>query len=330
MKPFSYQRPVSLNAALELLGGEGAQVVAGGTTKVDLMRRGLEAPGLLVDVRDLPELRGFEVTSTHLRIGALTTMQQAIAHPQTALLAPAVAESLHQGASTQIRNVATIGGNLLQRTRCQYFRSRLEPCHKLSPGSGCAALRDGSDGGLAVLGASAACAAIYAGDLAVALAALEAEVELVSLRGRRTIALTELHVEPGDQPEVESSLAPDELVAAVLVPRTPLVAASTYAKLRDRRSFAYADASAAVALRVADDRVEELRVAVGGTATRPWRSHAAELAGVGALARPELAEQVASAAYAEARGSSLKKERGRRAVAAAFLRLLPRVDRLSL
>ena len=214
---------------------------------------------------------------------------------------PALSESLWKAASQQLRNMATVGGNLLQRTRCAYFRGGPEfACNKREPGSGCAALA-GQNRGHAVLGGSEACIAVYPGDWAVALVAFDAEVDAVGPRGARTVPLRELHREPGATPHLETMLAADELIVRIRVPRRPAGRASTYHKIRDRESYAFALASAAVGLQIEDNRVVDARIALGGVATRPWRAAEAERSLIGQPLTRATARRAAELAFAGAK-----------------------------
>jgi xanthine dehydrogenase YagS FAD-binding subunit len=235
---------------------------------------------------------------------------------------PALSESLWRGASQQLRNMASLGGNLLQRTRCAYFRGG-EPfaCNKRKPGSGCAA-REGINRGHALLGGSDTCIAVYPGDWAVALSAFDAKIDVLGPKGQRTIALEDLHREPGVRPDVETTLEFAELILRIRVPTTPLGRASTYHKIRDREAFAFALASAAVALQMDGDTVRDVRIAVGGLATRPWRARAAEQTLVG---RPLTAQTARAAGDAALRGAKagdknrFRIELGARTVADALM-----------
>lgn len=254
--------------------------LAGGTTLVDLMKLGVLAPGRLVDLRGRVA-DGIEVQGQTLRIGAGVTMAALADHPIVAARLPLVRSALLQSASPQIRNMATIGGNLLQRTRCSHFRDATSPCNKRQPGSGCPA-RGGDARGLAILGTSAACIASYPGDLAVALLAVDAQLEVHGgTGGARILPLADLHRTPGDTPDHETTLAPGDLITAVTLPLADH-SRSAYVKLRDRASYAFALASAAVSLGLdADGRVSRCAIALGGLATKPWRDAAAEQALLG-------------------------------------------------
>ena len=283
MRPFTYHRPQTVQQALDALrdGGPSTRLLAGGTTLYDLMKIGIEAPAGVVDIHRLSELDHVEVDGDELVIGAGARMAQVAAHPAVRRLFPAVSESLWRAASQQLRNMATIGGNLLQRTRCPYFRGGAPyPCNKRDPGSGCAAI-DGVDGGQAVLGVSDDCIAAYPGDLAVALVAFDAVIDVVGPGGSRSLPVADLHLLPGRTPYREHSLLPGELITQVRMPVAPVAAKSTYLKIRPRESYAFAFASAAVGLLASgaagdEPQVFDCRIALGGLATRPWRAEAAE------------------------------------------------------
>jgi len=324
MRPFAYARPGSAAEAVAAIAaaGPGARFLAGGTTLYDLMKLDVMQPTTVVDVRGLPGLTGIATDRPEgLRFGALATMTDVAADPVVAQDYPALAESLLLAASRNLRNMASVGGNLLQRTRCSYFRGDADyACNKRQPGSGCSAIQ-GIDRGLAVLGTSDACVANYPGDWATALAAFDAEIETESPRGARTIAIHDLHVAPGDTPEVETTLEPDELIVAIVVPPLAFGRASTYHKIRDRESYAFALASAAVALDLEGGAVREARIALGGVATRPWRARDAERLLVGQPLTAATARRAGEAAFAGARPgryNGLKVELGIRTVADAL------------
>ena len=266
MRPFELTAPTTISSAI---AGSGT-FLAGGTTLVDLMKLNVLTPQHVTDINQLP-LRGIDATDG-LRIGALERMSDVAAHPG---VYPVISRALLQSASQQLRNMASIGGNLLQRTRCSYFRDVAMPCNRRDPGSGCSAI-EGANRMHAILGTSDACVATHASDLAVALTALDAEVKLVGPDGERTIALTGFYREPGQTPEVEHDLAEGELITEVHVPRLDWARSSTYVKVRDRQSYEFALCSAAVALDLADDHIADARVAVGGVGTVPWRLPAVE------------------------------------------------------
>lgn len=279
MTPFAYVLAPDVNGAIEASRGAGAEVIAGGTGKVDLMRLGVETPRSLVDLNGLP-WSSIEVTPAEIRVGALVKNTDLAEHPAVKSSLPALSEALLAGASPQLRNMASLGGNLAQRTRCSYFRDvALGPCNKRDPGSGCAAI-DGFNRMHAILGASDRCIAAHPSDLCVALVALDAVVHTQGPRGERAIPIADFHVVPGERPDLETVLEKGELVTGVTIPLSPRSARSRYVKVRDRASYAFALASAAVAVDLDGGNVREARVALGGVATKPWRCVAVE----GALA----------------------------------------------
>jgi xanthine dehydrogenase YagS FAD-binding subunit len=291
MRPFDLTAATTVEAALASPG----TFLAGGTTLVDLMKLNVLTPGHVTDINALP-LRGID-TSDGLRIGALERMSDVAQHPG---VYPAISRALLLSASQQLRNMASIGGNLLQRTRCGYFRDVSTPCNKREPGSGCPAL-SGANRMHAVLGTSDSCVATHASDLAVALVALDAEIRLASPSGTRTVRLDDFYRLPGGTPEVENDLRPGELITEVVVPRLDWARRSTYVKVRDRQSYEFALCSAAVALNIQDSRVIDARVAAGGVATKPWRLASVEAALRGGPATPEAFEDAASVAADGAR-----------------------------
>ena len=286
MRPFDLTRPATVADALASPG----TFLAGGTTLVDLMKLNVLTPGHVMDINALP-LRGID-TSDGLRIGALERMSDVALHPG---VYPAISRALLLSASQQLRNMASIGGNLLQRTRCGYFRDVSTPCNKREPGSGCPAVT-GANRTHAVLGTSDSCVATHASDVAVALVALDAEIRLAGAAGTRTVRLDDFYRLPGDTPEVENDLRPGELITEVVVPRLDWAWRSTYVKVRDRQSYEFALCSAAVALDIRDSRVVDARVAVGGVATKPWRLTPVEAALRGAPVTPGAFEDAASVA----------------------------------
>jgi xanthine dehydrogenase YagS FAD-binding subunit len=275
MRPYTYTQARSVREALRGAGPDTA-FLAGGTTLVDLMKLEVMTPEHVVDINRLP-LDGIALDRKGLHIGAVERMSDVAAHPAVREHYPMVAQALELSASGQLRNMATIGGNLLQRTRCGYFRDVTTPCNKREPGSGCSAL-DGVNRGHAVLGTSDSCIATHASDLAVALVALETVVHVASARGTRDVPLETFYTLPGSTPEVENVLRPDELITGITVPRSPWAAHSLYVKVRDRQSYEFALTSAAVALQVRGRTIAQARVAVGGVGTRPWRLPAVERA----------------------------------------------------
>lgn len=279
MKPFSYVRPADASAAIAAAGASGANFLAGGTTLIDLMRLEVMRPTALVDLGPLP-LAAIERHGGGIRIGAMARNSDVASHTLIVARYPLLAQAIVAGASQQVRNMATVGGNLLQRTRCPYFRDLAVPCNKRAPGTGCSAL-EGYTRSHAILGTSASCIATHASDMCVALAALDAVVHTRSGGRGRAIPIGELHTLPGEHPEVETVLEQGELITHIELPASPFAAHARYVKVRDRAAFAFALASAAVGLDVADGRIRAARVALGGVATRPWRSIEAERALVG-------------------------------------------------
>lgn len=281
MIPFAYAAADSAAAAVaHAARGRGAEFIAGGTDMLQLLQERVREPAELIDISRLP-LAGIDVGPDGARLGALARMADVADDPRIREQYPAVTEALLASASPQVRNMATIGGNLLQRTRCLYFRDVATACNRREPGSGCSAL-DGENRLHAILGVSPACIAVYPGDLAVALVALDAEVHVSGVGGERVLAVEQLHRVPGDAPHVETVLEPGDLITAVVIPGGPLAHRSHYLKVRDRASFEFALASAAVALDVEDGAIRRARVAVGGVATTPWRLRHVEEALAGA------------------------------------------------
>jgi CO/xanthine dehydrogenase FAD-binding subunit len=322
MRPFEYVRATGVREAVAAVTADpAAAFLAGGTTQVDLMRDGVLGPDLLVDISDLP-LRGIRggTGDGSLRVGALTTMEELAADATVRQRLPAVREALLAGASPQLRNMATIGGNLLQRTRCRYFRDVSCACNKRQPGSGCGAI-EGFHRMHAILGTSQHCIATHASDLAVALTALDAVVQVHGSAGDRAVPLTEFYLVPGSTPEVENVLAHGELITAVDVPLPPEGTVSAYLKVRDRASYEFALASAAVALTVTGGEIRAARLALGGVATVPWRARAAEEVLLGAAATEAAFRAAADAAVAQAApraGHAFKVELARRTVVRAL------------
>ncbi|MGN6570409.1 MAG: FAD binding domain-containing protein [Pseudolabrys sp.] len=289
MHPFVYARATSAQGAVEThrlaetprdaaAVRARSQYLAGGTTLVDLMRLDVMQPELVTDINALEETPSGEIeySPRGLWLGALVKMSQAAEHPDVVTHFPVIAQSLHLAASPQLRNMASLGGNVLQRTRCTYFRDMsYAACNKRSPGSGCAAM-DGVNRTHAVLGASERCIATYPGDFAQALIALDAVVDVAGPSGSRTIPFAELHRKPGESPHIETVLQPGDLITAFVVPPSPWARRSKYVKVRDRESYEFALASAAVALDMTDGQVRQARIALGGLATVPWRAREAE------------------------------------------------------
>ncbi|MGW2725338.1 FAD binding domain-containing protein [Streptomyces sp. NPDC001492] len=290
MKSFGYLRPTGVEEAVEAYAAHpGAHYLAGGTNLVDLMKLGVETPGVLIDVGRLPLDSVEELPDGALRVGATVRNSDLAAHPLVRDRYPVLSQALLAGASGQLRNAATTGGNLLQRTRCPYFQDLDKPCNKRQPGSGCGA-RDGVHRDHAVLGHSPHCIATHPSDMAVALAALDARVELYGAEGGRCIPVADFHRLPGVRPERDTEIRPGELITGVLLPAARAGVPSAYRKARDRASYAFALASVAVVLRVADGVVDQVGLAFGGLAHRPWRAHHTETALLGAAATPEAFE----------------------------------------
>jgi xanthine dehydrogenase YagS FAD-binding subunit len=275
VRDFAYVEPVSLDDALARGRTPGSRFLAGGTLLVDLLRLDIERPDIVIDLNHVLSA-AIEVGSDGLRIGALAPNTELAEHPHVKREFPVLSEALLSGASPQLRNMATAGGNLLQRTRCSYFRdAAVESCNKRRPGSGCAALT-GYSRMHAVLGTSDACIAAHPSDFCVALLALDATVTVQKLGARREVPLDGFHLLPGRTPERETVLERGEVVTHLVVPASPRAKRSAYVKARDRASFAFALASAAVALELEDGEVRSARVALGGVATKPWRAHEVE------------------------------------------------------
>lgn len=324
MKQFDYVRPGTIAEAVAAAAQPGAVYLAAGTNLLDLMKGGVSRPDRLVDVTHLHGLDGIETLADGgLRIGALVSNADLAHNAEFARSYPAVAEALLSGASAQLRNAATVGGNLLQRTRCAYFYDAASRCNKREPGSGCDA-RDGENRSHAVLGWSESCIATHPSDFCVPLVALGAVVEIEGRNGRREIALDELHRLPGDAPERESALEPGDLIVAVRLPPAArgFAAHARYLKVRERTSYAFAMVSAAAALRIENGRIAEARLALGGVAAKPWRARAAEDLLKNVAPSAEAFQEAASRALADAKPSgdnAFKIELARRIVARALL-----------
>jgi xanthine dehydrogenase YagS FAD-binding subunit len=301
VRPFRYERAVDAAAAVALLAGSPrARFLGGGTNLVDLMRLGVEEPDLVVDVTGLPYGRIEETAGGGLRIGAAVRNSDLASDRLVRERYPVLAEALLDGASGQLRNLATVGGNLLQRTRCRYFQDVTKPCNKRAPGSGCPA-REGEHRNLAILGWSERCVATHPSDMAVALAALDAVVQVEGTQGARSIPLTELHRLPGTEPQRDTVLERGELITAIEVPALGLARRSRYVKVRERASFSFALVSVAAALEVDDGTVRDVRVALGGVAHKPWLATRAEATLRGAPATGESFARAAEAELAQAR-----------------------------
>lgn len=305
MNRFDYVRPRTVAEAVAAGAEPGSAFLAAGTNLLDLMKIGVARPSRLVDLNHLPGLTAIEHASDGgVRIGAQVRNADLAHEPEFARRFPAVAEALLSGASAQLRNAATVGGNLLQRTRCAYFQDTASACNRRAPGSGCDA-RDGENRLHAVLGWSGACIATNPSDFCVPLAAFEAVVEIEGPAGRREVPLQDFHLLPGSTPERETVLAPGELIVALRLPAEAagFAAHSRYVKLRERTSYAFAMVSAAAGLRLEDGRIAAARLALGGVAAKPWRAEAAEAVLLGAAPGADAFHRAAGLALAEARPS---------------------------
>jgi xanthine dehydrogenase YagS FAD-binding subunit len=330
MQTFSYERATEPETAVRLAAvaktngaGKPAEYLAGGTTLLDLMKLNVVRPDVVVDINPLAaaEYGRIELSQNGLRLGALVRMAQAADHPEIKSQYPVIAQSLAFAASQQLRNMASLGGNVLQRTRCTYFRDvSYTQCNKRSPGSGCAAIT-GVNRTHAVLGTNDQCIATYPGDFAQALLALDAAIELVGSDGTRTVPFAALHRKPGSTPDRETNLRPNEMIASFLVPAAPWCRRSLYLKVRDRESYEFALASAAVALDQQNGAVRTARIALGGVATVPWRAIEAERFLRDKPINGETATAAAEAAFAAAKGyaqNEFKIELGKRTLARAL------------
>jgi xanthine dehydrogenase YagS FAD-binding subunit len=330
MRPLSYLRVQEVDDAVRAVAADPrAAFLAGGTTEVDLIRLGVTTPDLLVDINHLPLA---EVTTTAdggVRIGALARMSDVARAPEVVARYPGLSQALLLGASQQLRNMASMGGNLCQRVRCAYFRDGVSPCNKREPGTGCSAL-EGFNRGHAVLGTSEHCIATHPSDAAVALVAFDATVQTIGPRGTRSIPIDTFHLLPGDTPDVEHPLEHGELVAAIDVPALPLAATSVYLKFRDRRSYEFALVSVLAAIDVRGGLVHDVRLALGGVGTKPWRARRAEAALLGAPATPDSFANAASAELGAAvprRDNAFKVEFARRAAVRGLSEAMARAAR---
>jgi len=319
MNSFSYVRVSDVESALREGGAAGSRFLGAGTNLLDLMKGGIERPQRLVDVTRLPLTAIEQLPDGGLRIGAMATNSDAANHPLVRTRYPLLSQALLAGASPQLRNMATVGGNLLQRTRCYYFYdSAFAQCNKRNPGSGCAAL-EGYNRIHAILGASDQCIAVHPSDMAVALAALDAVVRVRGPKGERAIPLGEFHRLPGDTPQRDTNLEHGELITAVELPASRFTK-STYLKIRDRASYAFALVSVAAALDMQGSTVRAARIALGGVAHKPWRAMQAEALLAGSALDTGLLPKAAAAAVEGAkpyRDNAFKVELARRAIVRA-------------
>lgn len=282
MREFEYYRAADLASATQQSAQPDTHILAGGTTQIDLMKCDVFRPARLIDISHLDNLRDISLSAASLELGALVKMSQAADSPEVLSAAPALAESLLLAASAQLRNMATLGGNILQRTRCAYFRDphAWPECNKRQPGSGCAA-KEGLNDNHAVLGISESCIALYPGDFAVALTAFDAVLDIQGTNGQqRRVAIDDFFLLPGSRPDQETQLAEGEVIVRITLPLSPALANSHYLKVRDRSSYEFAAASAAVGLELESDgrTIRDVRIALGGVATRPWRVRQVEQA----------------------------------------------------
>lgn len=319
MRPFSYVTAEDVPAAVRAIVEQpNAKFLGGGTNLVDLMRQNIERPDTVVDITRLPLATVTELPTGGVRIGAMVSNSQLAVDEVIRTRYPVLSQAILAGASGQLRNMATVGGNLLQRTRCSYFYDTASACNKREPGSGCSAI-GGLNRGHAVLGVSESCIATHPSDMCVALAALDATVEVESVRRVRRIPFSDFHRLPEDTPHLETTLAPDELITAVDVPAPP--AHSRYRKIRDRASYAFALVSVAAALSINDGTVTKVRLALGGVGTKPWRAYEAERVLDGAPATRASFGAAAEAELAPAAGAGhndFKIELARRAIVAVL------------
>jgi xanthine dehydrogenase YagS FAD-binding subunit len=298
MRPFEYGSALDASDACSK-GTDRSSFIAGGTTLIDLMKLEVMNPSRLVDLNSLP-MRGITIDDKELRIGALEKMSAVAADPIVATNYPVISEALLQSASPQIRNMASIGGNLLQRTRCGYFRDTSTPCNKREPGTGCSAI-NGENRMHAILGTSESCVATHPSDLAVALVALDASIRLQGAQGYRLLKLEDFYLLPGQTPDKENQLQPGEIITEIAVPRLPVARKSTYVKVRDRASYEFALTSAAVGLELDSATIRDARVAVGGVGTRPWNLPGVRQALIGKQLGEEVFRSAAELAVGGAR-----------------------------
>ena len=317
MKNFSYARAATPQDALTLIATlPNAKFLGGGTNLVDLMRENIEQPDALVDVTRLPSAGVNETENGGVTIGAEAKNTAVANHPLIRQRYPLLSQAILFGASGQIRNMATVGGNIMQRTRCYYFYDKSSKCNKRLPGSGCDAI-DGFNRIHAILGTSDDCIATHPSDMCVALAALDAAIHINGPGGERTLPFGDFHLLPGSSPHIETALQPGELITSVDLPPLPFARRALYRKVRDRASYAFALVSVAAMLEVADGKIANVRLALGGVAPKPWRAHKAETALAGAPVTLETFRRGAEAELADARGfrdNSFKIELAKRTI----------------
>jgi xanthine dehydrogenase YagS FAD-binding subunit len=321
MNRFAYTRVDDVASAVSAIGGDGAaRFIAGGTNLLDLMKENVERPDRLIDIRRLP-LRDIESTGDGgLRLGALATNTEVAYHPEIERRYPLIGRAILAGASPQLRNMASVGGNLMQRTRCAYFYDTATPCNKRRPGAGCSAI-GGFNRYHAILGTSEHCIAVHPSDFCVALAALEAVVHVTGPGGERAIPFADFHRLPGDAPHLDTNKSADEIITAVELPAEGFADHHAYVKVRDRASYAFALVSVAAGLRMQGDTIVQARLALGGVAHKPWRDPSAEAALKGRPASRETFESAAATLLRDATGfghNTFKIELARRAVIRAL------------
>jgi xanthine dehydrogenase YagS FAD-binding subunit len=321
MNRFDYSRAADVASAVaDAARDPGAAFVAGGTNLIDLMKENVARPSRVIDITRLPLARIEETADGGLRLGALVTNADTAYHEQVQRRYPLLARAILAGASPQLRNMATDGGNLLQRTRCYYFYDTATPCNKRQPGTGCPAI-DGFNRIHAVLGASDACIAVHPSDMCVALAALDAVVRVTGTTGERTIPFVDFHRLPGDTPHIDNVLQPGDVVTAIDLPAKGFADHHAYLKIRDRQSYAFALVSVAAALDLEGDEITELRLALGGVAHKPWRDRGVEATARGGRASADTFAGIAAAVLKDARGyrhNSFKIELASRAIVRAL------------
>ena len=321
MIPFQYSRAKDVAEAVRLVtGNPAAKFIAGGTNLVDLMKMDVERPSRLIDISRLPLTKVEDTKDGGLRIGALVPNADLAYHPQVQQRYPVLASAVLAGASQQLRNMASTGGNLLQRTRCHYFYDTATPCNKRDPGSGCSAI-GGHNRMHAILGASEACIAVHPSDMCVALAMLEAKVHVAGASGERVIPFHDFHRLPGDTPQRDSNLEPGEIVTAIELPARGFAANHTYLKIRDRLSYAFALVSVAAGLELDGGRIKDARLALGGVAHKPWRNPDAEAALRGQAADRAAFTRAAEVMLRDAKGfehNAFKIELARRCMVRAL------------
>jgi xanthine dehydrogenase YagS FAD-binding subunit len=321
MKNFTFVRATSVQDAVNRTAKQSnSTVIAGGTNLVDRLKVFLDQPDQLVDVSRLPLNQIEKTRDGGLLIGALVTNTALADHPEVRRNHPLLSRSILSGASQQIRNVATVGGNLMQRTRCPYYYDTAFACNKRQPGSGCPAAT-GINRGHAILGASDQCIAVHPSDMCVALAALDAIVEVQGSSGRRQIKFVDFHRLPGNTPQADTTLRPGELITKIILPATPFATSGVYLKIRDRASYAFALISVASMLELSGDTIRQARIALGGVAHKPWRATNAEQFLVGKPATPATFEQAANLALQEAKalsGNQFKVELSKRSIRRAL------------